>query len=53
MSNNRRRLTGVVTRANTPKTVMVEVSRDHRHPLYEKVLRSIELLGTKVRPLLP
>ena len=40
MSNNRRRLTGVVTRANMPKTVMVEVSRDHRHPLYEKVLRS-------------
>jgi small subunit ribosomal protein S17 len=23
-----------------PKTIMVEVSRDHRHPLYEKVLRS-------------
>ena len=40
MSNNRRRLTGVVTRANMPKTIMVEVSRDHRHPLYEKVLRS-------------
>ena len=40
MSNNRRRLTGVVTRANMPKTVMVEVARDHRHPLYEKVLRS-------------
>lgn len=40
MSNNRRRLTGIVTRANMPKTIMVEVSRDHRHPLYEKVLRS-------------
>ncbi|MFP3853518.1 MAG: 30S ribosomal protein S17 [Anaerolineales bacterium] len=40
MSNNRRRLTGVVTRANMPKTVMVEVARDHRHPLYGKVLRS-------------
>lgn len=44
MSNNRRRLTGVVTRANMPKTVMVEVSRDHRHPLYEKVLRSSKKL---------
>ncbi len=40
MSNKRRRLTGVVTRANMPKTIMVEVLRDYRHPLYEKVIRS-------------
>lgn len=40
MSNKRRRLTGVVTRTNMPKTIMVEVLRDYRHPLYEKVIRS-------------
>lgn len=40
MSNKRRRLTGVVTRTNMPKTIMVEVARDYRHPLYEKVVRS-------------
>lgn len=42
MSNNRRRLTGVVTKAKTAKTVTVEVGRDFRHPLYEKVLRHTE-----------
>lgn len=40
MSNNRRRLTGVVTRTQMPKTITVEVARDFRHPLYEKVIRS-------------
>lgn len=40
MSNKRRRLSGVVTRAHMPKTIMVEVHRDYRHPLYEKVIRS-------------
>lgn len=42
MSNNRRRLIGVVTKAKTAKTVTVEVGRDFRHPLYEKVLRHTE-----------
>jgi len=40
MTNNRRRLTGVVTRLSTEKTVTVQVDRDFRHPLYEKVVRS-------------
>lgn len=42
MSNKRRRLTGVVTKAKLPKTVTVEVGRDFRHPLYEKVLHHTE-----------
>jgi small subunit ribosomal protein S17 len=40
MTNNRRRLTGVVTHLSTEKTVTVQVDRDFRHPLYEKVVRS-------------
>jgi small subunit ribosomal protein S17 len=40
MTNERRRLTGVVTRLSTEKTVTVQVARDYRHPLYEKVVRS-------------
>jgi small subunit ribosomal protein S17 len=40
MTNQRRRLTGVVTRLSTEKTVTVQVDRDFRHPLYEKVVRS-------------
>jgi small subunit ribosomal protein S17 len=40
MSNNRRRLSGVVTRTKMPKTITVEVQRDYRHPLYEKVIHS-------------
>jgi small subunit ribosomal protein S17 len=40
MTNERRRLTGVVTRLSTEKTVTVQVDRDFRHPLYEKVVRS-------------
>ena len=40
MSNNRRRLTGVVLRAKQPKTITVQVDRSYRHPLYQKVVRS-------------
>lgn len=40
MSNNRRRLTGVVTKAAMQKTVTVRVDRDYRHPLYGKVVRT-------------
>lgn len=40
MSNNRRRLTGVVTKTAMEKTVTVRVDRDFRHPLYGKVVRT-------------
>jgi small subunit ribosomal protein S17 len=40
MTNNRRRLEGVVTRAKSEKTVMVQIDRTVRHPLYGKVLRN-------------
>lgn len=40
MTNKRRRLTGVVTRAKAIKTVTVEVHRSYRHPLYGKVVRT-------------
>jgi small subunit ribosomal protein S17 len=40
MKNTRRRLTGVVTRTNSEKTVTVQVDRTSRHRLYGKVLRS-------------
>lgn len=40
MSNKRRRLTGVVTKAQMAKTITVVVPRDYRHPLYEKVIRT-------------
>lgn len=40
MSNNRRRLTGVVTKTAMQKTVTVRVDRDFRHPLYGKVVRT-------------
>jgi small subunit ribosomal protein S17 len=40
MSNNRRRLTGVVVGAKMVKTVTVQVDRSYRHPLYGKVVRS-------------
>jgi small subunit ribosomal protein S17 len=40
MSNNRRRLTGVVIRAKSQKTISVQVDRSYRHPLYQKVVRS-------------
>ena len=38
--NNRRRLIGVVTSNKMQKTVVVEVSRTFRHPLYLKVVHS-------------
>ncbi|MBP1701659.1 MAG: rpsQ [Chloroflexi bacterium] len=38
--NNRRRLTGVVTSNKMQKTVMVEISRTYRHPLYKKVVHT-------------
>ncbi|MDO9545216.1 MAG: 30S ribosomal protein S17 [Pelolinea sp.] len=36
--NTRRRLTGVVASNKMMKTVIVEISRSYRHPLYEKVV---------------
>lgn len=38
--NERRRLTGVVTSNKMMKTVVVEVKRTFRHPLYGKVVHS-------------
>ncbi len=38
--NNRRRLVGIVTSNKMQKTVVVEVSRTYRHPLYKKVVHS-------------
>jgi len=38
--NNRRRLIGVVTSNKMQKTVVVEVARTFRHPLYQKVVHS-------------
>jgi small subunit ribosomal protein S17 len=38
--NNRRRMTGVVTSNKMTKTVVVEISRTYRHPLYKKVVHS-------------
>lgn len=40
MSNNRRRLMGVVVATKMTKTVTVQVDRSYRHPLYGKVVRS-------------
>ena len=39
MTNNRRRMTGVVTSAKMQKTVTVRVNQSFRHPLYQKVVR--------------
>ncbi len=36
--NKRRRMTGVVTSDKMEKTVVVEVTRTFRHPLYKKVV---------------
>jgi small subunit ribosomal protein S17 len=36
--NNRRRMTGFVTSNKMTKTVVVEVTRTFRHPLYKKVV---------------
>jgi small subunit ribosomal protein S17 len=38
--NNRRRLTGVVTSNKMTKTVVVEITRVFRHPLYRKVVHT-------------
>jgi small subunit ribosomal protein S17 len=38
--NNRRRITGFVTSNAMQKTVVVEISRTYRHPLYKKVVHS-------------
>lgn len=38
--NNRRRMTGVVTSNKMMKTVVVEISRTYRHPLYKKVVHT-------------
>ena len=38
--NKRRRMTGFVTSNKMTKTVVVEVSRTYRHPLYRKVVHS-------------
>ncbi len=39
--NNRRRIVGVVTSNKMTKTVVVEISRTFRHPLYKKVVHSV------------
>ncbi len=36
--NNRRRITGKVTSNKMTKTVVVEITRKYRHPLYKKVV---------------
>jgi len=38
--NNRRRITGVVTSNKMQKTVVVEITRSYRHPIYKKVVHS-------------
>lgn len=38
--NNRNRLTGTVTSNKMQKTVVVEIRRTYRHPLYKKVVDS-------------
>ncbi len=38
--NRRRRITGVVTSDKMTKTVVVEITRVYRHPLYKKVVHS-------------
>jgi len=38
--NNRRRMTGVVTSNKMTRTVVVEITRVFRHPLYHKVVHS-------------
>ena len=38
--NNRRRITGVVTSNKMTTTVVVEITRVFRHPLYRKVVHS-------------
>ena len=38
--NNRRRINGFVTSDKMDKTVVVEITRTYRHPLYKKVVHS-------------
>jgi small subunit ribosomal protein S17 len=38
--NKRRRMTGFVTSNKMMKTVVVEITRTYRHPLYRKVVHS-------------
>ena len=38
--NKRRRMTGFVTSNKMTKTVVVEITRTYRHPLYRKVVHS-------------
>jgi small subunit ribosomal protein S17 len=38
--NSRRRITGVVKSNKMTKTVVVEISRKFRHPLYKKVVHA-------------
>lgn len=38
--NDRRRITGVVTSNKMTKTVVVQITRTYRHPLYKKVVHS-------------
>lgn len=38
--NTRRRLNGVVTSNKMQKSVVVEISRTYKHPLYKKVVKS-------------
>lgn len=38
--NTRRRLNGVVTSNKMQKSVVVEITRRHSHPLYKKVVQS-------------
>jgi len=38
--NNRRRIVGVVTSNKMTKTVVVEITRKFRHPLYRKVVHT-------------
>ncbi len=40
MANERARLTGTVISNKMTKTVVVEISRTKRHPLYGKVVRN-------------
>jgi small subunit ribosomal protein S17 len=42
--SQRRRLTGVVTSDKMMKTVIVEITRTYRHPLYKKVVHSSKRL---------
>jgi small subunit ribosomal protein S17 len=38
--NERRRMTGVVTSNKMQKTVVIEITRTFRHPLYRKVVHT-------------